>query len=106
MTLDSFEFCSNNDSGITNKIRSPLAHFSIPDLIENCRLDIASPSTYKSCTFNPQPYFFVGDEILPLKTWLLGPFPGKLTYMEIIFNYRLSRGRRTVENTFGILVAR
>ena len=60
MTLD-------NESGIPSKIRSSLVHAGIPDLIENNRLDISSPSTYKSCTFNPMPYFFVGDKIFSLK---------------------------------------
>ena len=54
------KFSSNNDSGIPNKIRSLLAHSGIPDLIENNRLDIPSPSNYKSCTFNPLPYFLLG----------------------------------------------
>ncbi|KAK5648159.1 hypothetical protein RI129_003051 [Pyrocoelia pectoralis] len=57
----------------------------------------------------PQPYVVVGDEAFPLKTYMLRPYrrshlgnnePNK------IFNYRLSRARRVVENAFGILVAR
>lgn len=105
---DKGQFSSNNDSNnlvvtIPNKIRSSLAHSRIPDLIENNILDIPSLSTYKSSLFNPLPYIFIGDEIFPLKTWFLRSFPGKLNE---IFNYRLSRSRRTIENTSGIVVAR
>ena len=48
----------------------------------------------------------VGDEIFPLKTWLLRPYPGVLTEFQRVFNYRQSRARRVIENAFGILVTR
>lgn len=52
------------------------------------------------------PYVLVGD-IFPLRTWLMKPYSGKdLTEPERVFNYRLSRARRTIENAFGILAAK
>ncbi|XP_018372309.1 PREDICTED: uncharacterized protein LOC108766873, partial [Trachymyrmex cornetzi] len=51
-------------------------------------------------------YCIVGDEAFPLKPYLLRPYPGRgLTMEQAVFNYRLSRVRRLIENTFGILVS-
>lgn len=83
-------------------------------------------STFKNCIFNRKlesnelnvpaaqplsgtirpamPYVFLGDEAFSLSQHVLRPYSGKfLTYKKRIFNYRLSRGRRYVECSFGIL---
>lgn len=50
------------------------------------------------------PYFFVGDEAFALHKHLLRPYGGSNIAVEKrVFNYRLSRARRYVECTFGIL---
>ena len=53
------------------------------------------------------PLFLIGDDAFPLGPNLLKPFPGvNLTRKQEIYNYRLSRCRRVVENVFGLLTAR
>ncbi|XP_066592967.1 uncharacterized protein [Prorops nasuta] len=56
----------------------------------------------------PLPYVLVGDEAFPLTDYLLRPYSAKgvLTSSKTVFNYRLSRSRKVIENSFGILVSR
>ena len=53
------------------------------------------------------PYFFIGDDALPLCQHMLKPFSTwYLDNEQLVFNYRLSRARRIVKNLFGILGSR
>lgn len=56
----------------------------------------------------PKNAIFVANDAFPLRTNILKPYSriGRLSHEQKIFNYRLSRARRIVENAFGILVSK
>lgn len=73
-------------------------------MLYNNQLDIPEPTFLPNTFCSPQPYVFVADEAFALHKNLLRPYPGRgLTDKRRIFNYRLSRARRTVECAFGVL---
>ena len=100
-----FSFIDIGAYGSTNDA-SVLSNSAFGQAFENhpTDLNLPSPSSYKDRNL---PYVVVGDDIFPLKPWLMKPYPGKnLSESERVYNYRLSRARRTIENTFGIFAAK
>ena len=97
--FDIGQYGSNNDSGV-------LLNSEMGKRLEEGSIGLPEDEKLDGCRLDKLPYYLVGDEIFPLKSWLIRPYPGKLNEEQRIFNYRLSRARRIIENTFGILVAR
>ncbi|XP_020299084.1 uncharacterized protein LOC109863260 [Pseudomyrmex gracilis] len=67
------------------------------------------PPTPLPGTNVPFPYVFVADEAFPLSTYMMRPFSKKNVEMsddERIFNYRVSKARKVIENIFGIMGAK
>ena len=97
--IDIGEYGSNNDSGV-------LRNSKMGKMFERNQMNIPEPEVIKGENFK-MPYFLVGDEIFPLKNWLMRPYAGSALTDDRrkLFNYRQSRARRVIENTFGIMVA-
>ena len=74
----------------------------------NGHLDVPDPVHFLNFPASgPVPYCFVAGEAFPLRCDVMRPFPrgtACLSRDELVFNYRLSRARRIVENAFQILV--
>ena len=97
--FDVGQYGSNNDSGV-------LLNSEMGQRFDEDSLNVPKGKEVAGYSLGELPYYLVGDEIFPLKNWLMRPYPGSLNEEEKNFNYRLSRARRVIENTFGILVAR
>lgn len=73
--------------------------------IENGSLNFPSPNVLEQRN-RLIPYYFVADAAFPLGMHIMKPYPGTTHVkgsQKRIFNYRLSRCRRVVENSFGII---
>lgn len=75
---------------------------------EEGEMNLPAPRCISDTRDKPLPYCIVGDEAFPLKQYLLRPYPGKdnATFGKRVFNYRLTRARKIIENAFGILASR
>ncbi|MCP3954377.1 MAG: transposase family protein, partial [Desulfobacterales bacterium] len=76
------------------------------DALDNGNLPLPDPEPLPGDT-ESFPYFILGDDAFPLLTFLMKPYSRRgLDHPQSVFNYRLSRARRVVENAFGILANR
>ena len=76
------------------------------DAIQDGSLNMPPPDCLPNYD-TPKPYYFNPDDAFALKTRLMKPHANQnLTWDQRVFNYRLSRARRVVENAFGILAQR
>jgi hypothetical protein len=91
---------SNSDAQIWNSCE-------LLDCIEKGTLGIPKPEQLPEDDGRDIPYFIIGDDAFALQDFLMKPHSRRgLSKEEKIFNYRLSRARRIVENAFGILSSR
>ena len=85
---------------------SVYANSNLGYAIENHLLN-TPPDSKISNSDRVLPYVFVGDDAFGLKRHMMKPYPfSNLSESELVFNYRLSRARRVIENTFGICASR
>ena len=96
--IDVGGYGGNSDGGI-------FANSNLGRALQAGQLDVPPPSPLPSAAdLGPLPYVAVGDEAFPMKPYLLRPYSGRRLPEDLrVFNYRLSRARRIVENAFAIL---
>ncbi|XP_050066615.1 uncharacterized protein LOC126555778 [Aphis gossypii] len=94
--VDIGAFGKNSDASI-------LRNSNLGKGLQNGTLNIPSPKILPGGN-DVLPHVIIGDEAFPLCTNLMRPYPrddAQRNEEKKVFNYRLSRARNTVENTFG-----
>ena len=102
-TLVDIGDCSRQSDGsvYANSFLGHAIDNNLLQLPEAEKLDQSDPSN------KTYPYVFVADDAFGLKTFMMKPYPGQdLTLAERVFNYRLSRAQRIIENCFGVATSR
>lgn len=90
---------SASDAGVFNGSRLKLA-------FDEERLNLPDPDPLPGDD-RDIPYFIVGDDAFSLHKHMMKPYSGRfLPDPQRVYNYRLSRARRVVENVFGITANR
>ena len=76
--------------------------------IDRNMLTIPEPTTINEYSDTKKFHLFSLQISFRFETFMSRPFPRRndLNLYELILNYRLSRARRVIENTFGILISR
>ena len=77
--------------------------------IDNNLLDLPATDFITNTVNNIKyPYVFVADDAFSMKTYMIKPYPKSCLNdpTKVITNYRISRARRVIENSFGILASR
>ncbi|KDR21484.1 hypothetical protein L798_03988, partial [Zootermopsis nevadensis] len=102
ITVDVGDYGRNSDGGV-------LRNSAFGRNLQQGTLNIPDPKKLPAdeddCT--PFPYFFVGDEAFPLQRHIMRPYPRReLTNERRIFNYRISRARKSEECAFGMLASK
>lgn len=88
-----------SDGGVFNKC-------SFVKAMENGSLHLPEVQPLPGCN-TIIPSVLVADDAFALKPNLMKPYPGRnLALSQRVYNYRLSRARRCIENAFGIMSAR
>lgn len=81
-------------------------HSELRKALEQKTLGLPEPDNLPNDD-RPFPYFVLSDDAFALRSYMMKPFSNRnLTLEEAIANYRISRGRRVVENAFGIMAMR
>ncbi|XP_068116824.1 uncharacterized protein [Hyperolius riggenbachi] len=94
--IDIGNYGSNNDASIFQKSKLGMK-------LADGKIDLPPPSPWPGKN-NPQPYTFVADEGFGLSIHVMRPYSQKTkNEHKDAFNYHLTRARRVVECTFGIM---
>lgn len=98
--VDIAAYGSNNNAGVFSRSEFGKA-------LQNQGLDLPQGIAKLLGSEIETPCFFIVDDAFQLTINMMKPYASRnLSRIQKIFNYRLSRTRRTIENTFGIFASR
>ena len=79
--FDFGSYGSNDDCGV-------LSNSLMGEGLKTNTFNIPEHEPLDGCKFSPLPYFLLGDDIFPLKKWLIKTYPGRsLSEEQKIYNY-------------------